>query len=84
MVPCEGYRQWFRVLLRADGDVGDGRLQGWTAAGMCGASSAVSPCRSFFSARFFGHNDWKWPVCLQPLHSFPAAGQGDLVCAVRP
>ena len=43
-----------------------------------------APSRSFFGARFFGHNDWKWPVCLQPLHSFPAAGQGDLVCAVRP
>ena len=43
-----------------------------------------APSRSFFGARFFGHNDWKSPVCLQPLHNFPAAGQGDLVCAVRP
>ena len=26
--PSEGYRQWFRVQLRADGDSGVGRLQG--------------------------------------------------------
>ena len=50
----------------------------------CSFSFFTLLSRLFFGARVFGHNDWKWPVCLQLLHNFPAAGQGNLVCAVRP
>ena len=77
--PGEGYRRWFRVQLRADGDGGAGRLRGCAVQPqlfhLAGAESFILRCTVLRAQRL------EMACLLAAVAQFPCCGTGGLgVC----
>ena len=73
--PGKGYRQWFHVQVRADGDGGLGDCKDVRCSFSCFTLSVHGS-----SGTTIGNGLSAYSRCIVSL----LRGQGDLVCAVRP